>query len=149
MLDAARPPACWRTASVLVLRTKLARLSPGRSPACSRASEQPHDQEQEHRARERHDHLADDRVADDLHVDVENGRQEATEKGANDAYDDVAEQSEAVTERNAAREKAGHEPDEQPDQDRVQIEIDRAAVDGNSHVYSSCRRKNAQVPVGP
>src|ERR1700730_18594036 len=149
MLDAVRPPASQRAASQLVVSTKLAPLSPGCPPACPRASEQPHDKEHEHRARERHDHLADDRVADDLHVDVENGRKEATYKRADDADDDVAEQPQAVTERNAASQKARNETDQQPDQDRVQIQVYCAAIDRNSHVYSSCRRRNAQVSSCP
>src|SRR6267378_899806 len=149
MLDAVRPPASWRTVLELAVRVSLARLRPGSPPACPRASEQPYDEEQEHRACESHDHLADDRMADDLHVDVENGRQETTYKRADDSDDDVAEQPQAVTERNAAGQKACHEPNQQPDQDRVQVQADGAAIDRNSHVYSSCRRRNAQVASGP
>src|SRR5713226_4828524 len=110
------------------LRSRLS-LCPGAAPSPA-TGKQAHDQEQDHRARERHDHLADDRVADHLHVDVEDARQEAADERADDPDDDVAEQPQPVAQRDAAGEKARHQPDETPDQDCVQIEVDRGTVDG-------------------
>src|SRR5437899_2598042 len=64
-------------------------------------------------------------------------REEPADEGADDPDDDVAEQPQTVAQRDAAGEKARHQPDETPDQDRVQIEVERRTVDGKGHVSSS------------
>src|SRR5229473_307310 len=117
------------------LRSRLS-LCPGAAPSPA-TGKQAHDQEQDYRARERHDHLADDRVADHLDVDVEDARQEAADERADDPDDDVPEQPQPVAQRDAAGEESRHQPDETPDQDRVQIEGDRGTVDAKDHVSSS------------
>src|SRR5713226_2426493 len=67
---------------------------------------------------------------------MENAREETAEKRAQDPYDDVAEQSEPMTQRYAAGQEPGHQADQAPDQDRVQVKVDRGPVDAYGHASS-------------
>src|SRR5882762_6714955 len=119
----------------LSTRPKRPRLRQGPAPHPA-AREQTDDKKQDDRAGKRHDHLAYDRVADDLHIDVEDARQKTTEKGAEYADDDVAEQPEPMTQSHAAGDETRNQTDKTPDKDRVEIEVDGGPVDRYDHVGS-------------
>ena len=79
--------------------------------------DQAHDHQQDHRAGEGHHHLADDRVPDHQHVDVEDARDKPSQKCTQYPNDDVAEEPKPVTQRNAAGQETSHQSNQAPDQD--------------------------------
>ena len=103
------------------------------APSRSTPRDKADDQQQNYRAGKGDDHLADDRVAGHLHLDVEKRGKEATKKGAEYAHDHVAEETEPMTERNTTGQEARHQPDDAPNQDRAPVEVDRGPVDGYDH----------------
>src|SRR5258706_5654505 len=92
-----------------------------RSPA--QPAEGADDEEQKERADEGDDHRADDRVTDDDDRPVERAGDEASEERAHDADQDVTDDPEPVAERQVARREAGHQADEDPDEDGVEVEV--------------------------
>src|SRR5580704_952245 len=86
-------------------------------PIRATAANEAHNQHQDHGARKRHDDLADNRVADDHELDVEEASEEAPEKRSQDANDDVAKDAEPVTQRNAA----GRNPATSPTRHQIKI----------------------------
>jgi hypothetical protein len=61
------------------------------------------------------------------------GGKEAAEKRAKYPHDDVAEESQPVTECNATGQETRHQPDQAPNQDRGPVHVDRGPVDCYSH----------------
>src|ERR1700687_1628256 len=86
------------------------------SPIRAAATDEAHDQHQYHGACKSHDDLADDRVADYHELNVEHASEEATQKRSQDSDDDVAEQAESVTQRNAAGKETRHKAYQAPNQ---------------------------------
>src|SRR5690348_16566248 len=109
----------------------------GPAPYPTPAGKQPGDDQQDRRADVGHDHRADDRVTRDHDAEVEKaGEHDAAEQGSDDAHDDGPEETKAVAERKVARENTGHQADQCPDQNLVQVEGDWRAIDRDDH-YSS------------
>src|SRR5258708_1642289 len=86
--------------------------------------EHPQDEQQDHRANKGDHHRSDDRVPADGKVDLENLGQDAADERAQDAGDEVAQQTQAMTERDPAGERSGDETHQDPDEDRVDVETD-------------------------
>src|SRR5260221_113941 len=93
-----------------------------RSPA--QPAEEADDEEQKERADEGDDHRADDRVTDDDDRPVERAGDEASEERRHD----VAQESQVTPQRHPARQGAGDQAHQDPDDDLVQ---GQAQVDGH------------------
>src|SRR5258708_27269420 len=101
----------------------------------SASAEQTHDKQKDRRAEEGHDHLADDRVTRDPHVEVQqSGEHDASDEGSDDADDDVPEQAEPMTQRDVTGQESRDQTDQGPDQDRVQVQRDRLTADRDDHL---------------
>src|SRR5260370_23523554 len=99
------------------------RSAPGRTSSAAHV-EQAQDEKDDHGTDERDHHLAQDRVPDDRDAPVEDAGEKTAEQGTNDARDHVTHDSKAVAQREVAGQKAGHQADENPHQDRVEIEVE-------------------------
>src|SRR5260370_39640117 len=88
--------------------------------------EQAQDEKDDHGTDERDHHLAQDRVPDDRDAPMEDAGEKTAEQGTNDARDHVTHDAKAVAHREEAGQKAGHQADENPHQDRATIAVDNA-----------------------
>src|SRR6266851_1685311 len=86
--------------------------------------EQAQDEKDDHGTDERDHHRAQNRVPDDHDAPVEDAGEKATEQGTRYARDHIAHDPEPVAQCQMAGEEAGHQADENPDQDRVEIEVE-------------------------
>src|SRR4029077_2309307 len=116
-----RPPLTTKTpraAPVLGYRDVKARLL---SPAESENSEY---EKQDHRAHEGDHDFADDGMAADREVDLEDLCQDTTQEGPQNPGDDVTQEAEIVAERDPAGQRPSHQADQDPDNHRVDVEMD-------------------------
>src|ERR1700674_211713 len=134
---------CARSCTTI---TEIENRSCGAPPIHTAATDHAHDQHQYHGTRKGHNDLADNRVADYHEIDVEEAREEAPQKRSQDSHDDVAEDAEPVTQRNAAGKETGHKPHQAPDQDRAPVQVDRVSVNGDRHIVqalvANCRMRS-------
>jgi len=111
------------------------------------AAEHADDKQQERRSDEGDDHLGDERMADHRDANVEHGGKKSAEEGTDDADYRVAEQAKSTAQSDMAGQEAGHKADENPDQDRVEVEMNWRAVDRNNHANTPfAYLDNAQPP---
>jgi hypothetical protein len=72
-------------------------------------------------------------VADQHDAYVEDRRQESADDSAEDSDHGVANHSKPMTEREMAGQEPRHQPDQDPDQDRVEVEVHGCAVERDNH----------------
>jgi hypothetical protein len=102
-------------------------------PARLAAAEHADDEQQEYRSDEGDDHLGDERMADHRDPNVEYSGEKSAEEGADDADYRVAKQAKSTAQGDVAGQEAGHKADENPDQYRVEVEMNWRAIDSDNH----------------
>src|SRR6185437_16015470 len=88
-------------------------------------------------------------MADQHDADVEDRRQESSDDRAEDADNGVADDSQPMTEREMTGQESRHQSDQDPDQDRVEIEVDGSAVESDNHGSTPFRRRTRRLPGFP
>jgi len=92
--------------------------------ASTAEAKHPEQEQQDHRAHERDHHSGDYRVPADLKLDTENLRQHPADECAQNSGDEVSQKTEAVPKRHPAGQGSGDQTDQDPDEDRVDVEAD-------------------------